>query len=219
MAEESDLYVVVVAGAMNPRIHHLEWYKAVKLLHDEDAPLEASVVITTPVLTRFQTKDFTFICQLDRWEIQTKNSSTSPRMLEIAATLFDVTLPHTPVFAFGYNFNLVRRADTNNVPVMLSRRLVPHFVSEDIADKAPAAEVNVSYTDGKRRIQRVIAGVENDPSMIAINANYHYAIEGMGPAKSFLLAPLLRDSYDSDRALAIQEAKRIVTCFGDKMGA
>jgi hypothetical protein len=85
-------HLVLVAGTMNPSIHHPQWYKSLGAINDKELreSLKGGVGATTPIISRFQfgTPSFIVTCQPNLWMIQTADDSSWRRMLEISSLAF-----------------------------------------------------------------------------------------------------------------------------------
>jgi hypothetical protein len=99
-----ETYFVIVSGAMNPAIHHAQWYRNIGAI--DEAELQASLRVptnsTSPLLSQVQfgSPPLTVICQPETWWIQSSNASSWLRMLDITALVF-ARLNETPVTAYG----------------------------------------------------------------------------------------------------------------------
>src|SRR5439155_2419718 len=112
----SDLYSIVVAGSMNPSIHHPYWYRQNGLISQEelDAAISAEDTICLPPAAHFRISAIDLECILSRWELKTTDSQLLDRLLDIAAKVFGI-LEHTPVVAIGINLNSRRQVSVPDV--------------------------------------------------------------------------------------------------------
>src|SRR5262249_48638462 len=102
----SELYGIVVTGAMNPAIHQPAWYLAANILSQDEFESSMRQPFTcTQFASMFRLADTNtqIQCLPDRWEVQVSDAAKITRMREIACRTFEL-LTHTPVNAFGLNF-------------------------------------------------------------------------------------------------------------------
>lgn len=97
-------YSVLVAGTMNPSIHHPQWYRSIGAIDDDelDASLKSGTTGTTPIVSRLQfgSPSLTVICQPSLWMIQSTDENSWARMLKVASLVFAKTNNPT-VTAYG----------------------------------------------------------------------------------------------------------------------
>lgn len=122
MPPPEDTYLVVVAGAMNPAIHHPSWYEIAGILSNEEATRasQSGVVVVSPQVASFNVGQISITCIPARWQVQALSESDFPKIAEIAERTFKV-LYHTPVSAFGINFMHHRLVRLENVAAELGR--------------------------------------------------------------------------------------------------
>src|ERR1035438_6023217 len=85
-------YSVLVAGLMNPSIHHPQWYRLIGAIDDDelDSSLKSGTSGTTPIASRleFGSPSLTVMCQPNLWMIQSTDDSSWTRMLRVASLVF-----------------------------------------------------------------------------------------------------------------------------------
>jgi hypothetical protein len=100
----TDSYLVIVAGLMNPSIHHLQWYRMIGAIDESElqAALRTPFNTTTPVVSQLQfgSPTLTINCQAGQWWIQSTDASMWTRMVDIASLVFS-KLNETPVSGYG----------------------------------------------------------------------------------------------------------------------
>jgi hypothetical protein len=107
---KTELYSIVIVGQMNPPIHHPAWYRLVGLIDDAELkesipePTQEKPVAPMSIVPSVRLKAFEVTCFQNRWDIKTTSRDNLERIRSITEKLFDVILPHTPVGAFGINF-------------------------------------------------------------------------------------------------------------------
>jgi hypothetical protein len=107
-------YSVLVAGLMNPSIHHPQWYRSIGAIDDDElrASLKSGTSGTTPIASRleFGSPSLTVFCQPGLWMIQSMDDSSWTRMLRVASLVFAKEKNPT-LTAFGLMAQ--RHIDTN----------------------------------------------------------------------------------------------------------
>ncbi|MFZ0772616.1 MAG: hypothetical protein WCA49_06485 [Candidatus Sulfotelmatobacter sp.] len=100
-----ETYTIGVTGSMNPAIHHAQWYRTIGAI--DEAQLQAALQnpfnSTAQFLSQVQfgAPPLTIICQPENWWIQSTDSNSWPRMLDVASIVF-ARLNETPVTAYGF---------------------------------------------------------------------------------------------------------------------
>jgi hypothetical protein len=103
-AAPRETFFIVVAGAMNPAIHHPQWYRTIGAI--DEAELKAALQVpfnqTTPFVSQVQfgSPPLTVTCQPQQWWIQANKADAWGRMLDIASLVF-TKLGETPVNSYG----------------------------------------------------------------------------------------------------------------------
>src|ERR1700730_3850135 len=137
-------YAIVVAGNMNPSIHHPAWYKLIGALSDEElgsaltgstspAPAEtpasqegevfevaSGLTVTTPGLAQFTAGKMRIACVGQSWTITTYEQALLSRICDVASSVFEA-LTHTPVSAYGINFNFHRKTNVGDTGARLAQ--------------------------------------------------------------------------------------------------
>lgn len=109
-----ETYSVLVAGSMNPMIHHPQWYRSIGAIDEEEleSALRGDFVATTPFASRFQfgSPPFTVMCQPNQWAIQANFIESWTRMVRVAAQVF--AKGNSPAMA-AYGLVCARHVDTD----------------------------------------------------------------------------------------------------------
>ncbi len=107
MAIHAESVSIVIAGDMNPAIHHPSWYRRVGICDAtaEEAALNDKNTVCTPAASQFSTSDFYISCSSDKWLVRTIAEDAVDRILDIAVRTFLEKLTETPVTAYGFNFD------------------------------------------------------------------------------------------------------------------
>jgi hypothetical protein len=134
MPPAEDSYLIVVAGAMNPAIHHPSWYEIAGILSNDEVAKanESGVVVVSPQVASFNVGQISITCIPARWQIQATSEGDFQKTAEVAERTFKV-LYHTPISAFGINFMHHRVVRFENVAAELAkavRRLDLGFIHE-----------------------------------------------------------------------------------------
>ena len=118
--------LVLVAGKMNPSMHHPQWYRAISAIDDKElrGTLKGESGATTPIVSQFQfgSPNFTITCQPHLWTIQSAEESSWKRMIEIASLVFAKT--NNPSM-LAYGLMVQRHIDTD--------RDVKAFLADSVA--------------------------------------------------------------------------------------
>lgn len=85
-------YMVVVAGAMKPTIHHPQWYRTISAIDDNElaAALKNPSSVTTPIVSQLQfgSPVLTITCHPGQWLILSNDASSWERMLSTTSLVF-----------------------------------------------------------------------------------------------------------------------------------
>jgi hypothetical protein len=210
MAGPTDLFSIVVAGAMNPRIHHPAWYSEVKILTPEEARLAtAGPLVCTPVVSQFQFEGYAILCTGERWEIQTPDARKLDRMLDIAGRTFD-TLIHTPVSAFGLNFHFARPTGLQNVGKRLAEMINRLPFGREAAENDTALIVT-TIPGPNRVLLETISGVPEALDHLRVVFNAHHPIRA--ESALFELTPLLQAAFSEDYPECLDRAEKVAKSF------
>lgn len=210
MAAPSELFSVVIAGKMNPPIHHPAWYRAVKILSPEETEVAtAAPLICTPMISQFQAGGLAVLCTQERWEIQSQDPKSLDRILEIAGTAFDI-LQHTPVAAFGLNFHFLRPTGLQEVGKRLAE-LVNGLPLGRRAAASDSAVIVTTTTLPDRVLQETVSGVPAAAGQVRVSYNVHHPIKAPQPDKIsfFELTPLLRAAFQEDYPECLGRAEEV----------
>jgi hypothetical protein len=213
MAETaSELYGIVINGAMNPRIHHPAWYVSANILTaDEiDTAFGKGMVTCTHMVSAFKLDHFLVQCLPDRWEIQTSDPANIARMRDIACATFHV-LMHTPVAAFGFNFHFLRRTPINNARTRLAS-MVNNLPLGRRRKEADDATIVTASTRPDGALSETISSVSELDDFIRVIFNAHHAVN-VEEGKLFDLTPLLRDAFEQDYPECLSRADEIAAAF------
>ena len=113
--EDRSLFSVVVSGHMNPAIHHPAWYEQIGILTQAEAleSLKGENFVCLPQVAQFASRGITVTCIPTRWDARTTKADQRERILDIAKRTY-TALDHTPVSAFGFNFDIVEDAEAED---------------------------------------------------------------------------------------------------------
>jgi hypothetical protein len=223
-ASVDNTYSIVVAGNMNPTIHHPAWYKFIKALSDEEfastgagggvpepfvkpgepeSPITPGVIVCTPAFSQFTAGRIRVVCVEQTWTIATPDLKLWDRIRDIAVAVFEA-LGHTPVAAYGLNFAFHRKTKVVDV----ADRLAKIFDSTALAlpknmAGSRSAKLGYSLSQTGRSLNLSIEPSVRSPDAIfvAINAHHPIVLKDAG-FHQFDLGPLLRDSCKSDMVVA-----------------
>src|SRR5687767_5676759 len=178
----SESFSLVVAGAMNPSIHHPMWYRIIGLLNEEEADqaTQSKNTFCTPPISQVELKDFKIICQERRWEAQTRSESMIARLRALAWTVFDDILKHTPVSALGFNCGFVRETNCSDVGIVIAEAIASAHLGLSENDLS-SGEIILRRKFGDGHTMTTALRVGSPPSMLAVDTNFHYGLEDAGP--------------------------------------
>jgi hypothetical protein len=207
MSNPIEIFSMVIAGSMNPRIHHPTWYEAVKILSSDEARTAVGVpLMCTPLLAQFQVPgifSLQFIEQ--RWEIHGTDPQKMDRIVEISGRVFD-TLYHTPVNAFGLNFVFVRSTGLQNAGARLAE-LVNSLPLGRKTTETDSASITTTAALPEKVISETVSGVPEMANCIRLIYNVHHPIKSEG--LFFALGPLLRAAFEEDYPECKSRAEQI----------
>lgn len=242
-ATANDTLSVVVAGNMNPAIHHPAWYKLIHASTEEElassgmtplgrpdskegsAPKEkvalriltTATPICTPALSQFTVGKMKVTCTEQNWSISSYEPQMLPRLVEIASKVFEA-LAHTPVSAYGMNFSFHRKVSMGNVGLRLA----------EMVDSTPislfknrqgmrSAKIGYSVSQPERTLNASIEASVKGADVVFVGINAHHPIRPSGTGfEQFELAPLLRASRDADLRDARDILSAVLSALGKK---
>ncbi|WP_428265079.1 hypothetical protein [Haliangium sp.] len=202
-------HAIVVVGAMNPTIHHPQWYQAVELLSqaEAEAALSRNNVVVLPQLAQFEADGLSLECNQSRWQVATTTPTLRARILRIAQGTFQ-RLYHTPVSAFGMNYQYTREIKESSFERLSGKMTagMPYPQANALATSATHLDgFNFSFsypmpalaTDTDTEVERtlrVTASVIRLPNpAVQIRANAHHDIV-VPAAKEYDLAPIIEQA-------------------------
>jgi len=202
----SSQYSVVVVGAMNPAIHHPQWYEAVGMLTAEEAQaaVRSGALVIVPQLAQFQAAALQIQCSPAGWQISTADQQQCGRIIDVAAMTF-ARLAETPISAYGLNARFDVNTGSEHAIEMLGAQFSEGPVDFSFEGLRPDFEsVAVSYSmspisvEGQPQVQRqlkmTITCASRGPDAVIAAFNMHHAVS-LSPAFSrFDLDKLLRAS-------------------------
>lgn len=213
-----DLYSIVVAGSMNPALHHPGWYKSQNFIdqQEQDSAVTAQPLVTTPQFSNFVAPEFTIVCLPDRWEIQTAKSQAMDRILSVACAVFEA-LKHTPVGAYGFNFITNREVGVPNAGQTLAEALA-RLPFGFPATEDTEGEISFTAKGEKQKITLVISKSILGDSFASIRFNAHHEITA--PKDTiFDLTPMLRRDFWPDFQRADAYFHSVASGFPNLRGA
>jgi len=194
-------FSIVIAGNMNPAIHHPAWYAAGDLpWFAEEARQSDSddVLLVTVQASRFKTSNYVIQCTQGVWQITTTSSDATVqgRAVELAASTF-ARLHETPVTAFGLNAEYrgelsASATDLTRAAGLLKAPPNSGFRAFSFSEKIESIEVS------DVRLVRVLnLMVTADQQPAVIQSNLDHRIELPEGASHFELGELLREAVNS----------------------
>lgn len=189
---------VVVAGAMNPAIHHPAWYDLGNPAANHEFQTATNVIVL-PQMSTFVIDEIKVECMPDRWTCGTnsKDIKIHTRVLQIAKNTFS-RLSETPVSAMGLNFERMGVLRAGNIPFsqLLKEMGLNEFSFSQLSltRLLPAEKVENMTIN---RTMNVSIHAQKNTSAIA-KTNLHHKITAHG---HFDLSPLLDWAMDRSSAL------------------
>jgi hypothetical protein len=239
-ASANEAYFIVVAGNMNPAIHHPAWYKVIGALSDEElaafglvggqaqGPVDMptpkreqrsnlitdTMTMCTPAFAQFTAGKLRITCIEQSWTIATYELSLLPRIRDVASSVFEA-LAHTPVSAYGLNFNFHRKAGYGNVGARLAQIVDAtslDFLKREQGERS--AKIGYTLSEPRRALNVSVEPSVRGVDMIFVGINAHHPIVPSGPGlQQFDLTPLFRDSTDKDLRDAQEILSRVIRAF------
>jgi hypothetical protein len=221
VTSETKALSIVVVGAMNPPIHTPSWYKASKILTDEEAddPAALATLMVVPDILQFQTERFQIVCMADRWQILAAHEEDWPRILDIACRTFEI-LEHTPVRAFGLNIVAHLPTDARSVGARLGSAIVRAQVGFPETPSLIGNRLSAAWP-GRPKNSRVTLVVEpstRGEGLVFVSLNVTHEMRDEKRKGYFELSPLLRDGVAHARETADASFSHVVASFGTKEG-
>jgi hypothetical protein len=217
MAEENYWFSVAVVGAMNPSIHHPAWYRLTEILTPEETQSAetSGTTLVTPQISQFSTQSITIVCEAARWQVHTTERSKMERVREIASKTFTV-LDHTPVSAYGFNFNCHQATDLKDVKAVLARFIesLPLGLEAEPADRR-SGKINYQVArSGRVLTTNVEPSIKGDNMVyVAVNADHRIPTPPPSDFKQFDLAALLNENFPIDHKDAEHQLASILAAL------
>lgn len=167
MQHENDYNAIVIIGNWNISIFSEEWVK--KFLLTEEKELEIEVPLQSGNSIRYSTSDFRFFITGVKlcFSILNTKSETYEKIVKYALRTIEV-LQHTPITAYGINFNL-KISETQIIEPIL------HLTdSESLADAYILKETNISRVFDMPELECVLNHIIiNSSDGIIMKFNFH----------------------------------------------
>jgi hypothetical protein len=210
MISEKDAFSIVVLGAMNPPIHHPQWYAEVGIL----TQVEADQALRSPGFTcAADATELVFgavhlRCSRSRWSLGTTRVDMVERMLDIAVSTHD-RLHDTPVTGFGLNFDCVREVSGPDALAVLVH-VAQSAPLGLLPDGALGAAIRYRRRFGDGVVTVVINPVDS-PRHMEVKNNYHQELVAVGQVK---LGALIRGVFPIARNEAEAQIARTLAALG-----
>lgn len=220
MPEITNVFSIVVTGHMNPAIHHPAWYRQLGVLTDaevaESIGNEGFVVL--PQLAQFIVGSITIACIPQRWDIRTTDEEQLDRILDIAIKTHKA-LDHTPVSAFGLNFDLVEKSPVEHVGRHFGAALQAQV---GLTGTWLAGDLQFRSGTDKPAVSVAISSEPRDPRFVQVKNNFHYSTQPPEDAaawKHFDLGEMIRARFRSDLEQARRNVAAILTTMNRQRGS
>jgi hypothetical protein len=190
----AELYTIVVAGPMNPRLHYPLWYHAIGCLSEEEANAgrESGSFVMLPQAAQFDVADISISCTIERWEIRTTLSAHRDRILDIACRVFE-KLYETPITVFGHNTVLHLDTKAKKVADVLVKMMTDTGLGFPAAGTAQDCKINfVDRKDKDSKNSTAIAVGQSALRDHAVFVSHNTQRAPTSDGTHFDLTPLLR---------------------------
>jgi hypothetical protein len=228
-------YSLVVTGNMNPAIHHPIWYKEIGALTEaelvetgaipsesaslgsakSEMPAPVLPIICSAMVSQFTSGKIRIICIPQSYTISTFDLTLLPRIREVASLVFQV-LTHTPVSAYGFNFNVHRETIVSNVGALLAQVIDSTRFNRltDGGHAARTAKIGYTLSEHGRALNISVEQSRHALNMVFLGVNAHHPI---APSKKlqFDLTPLLQESMRKDTSDFEQVLSEVMDIFKD----
>lgn len=208
---------LVVTGAMNPRIHHPSWYRAIGAISKdaEQLALNDSELIVMEDGAQFKTAEYRIGCAPDRWVIGTSEKGVEEGFVQMVRIVFDEYLRETPVHAFGLNKIMHVPTPCKNVQEQLGIRLRNAALGlEDFNASSGTFEVTRVRDDGCR-IKFQVQPSEQDAGSVFVHLNYHYQATKPAGDRYFQLGEQVNEHMSHDMEDAEALIAKLASNFGN----
>ncbi|EMN73183.1 hypothetical protein LEP1GSC100_4280 [Leptospira interrogans serovar Bataviae str. UI 08561] len=166
---------IVVAGAMNPNIHHPFWYRYHELISDDfyKQALNPSLIVS-PAISQINFADLHIICEQTRWTIIIDSYKKIDEIVNIAGKVFAL-LSETPLSVFGINFQVHLKTKYDNASAEISKLLsdFQRKISPEISDSA-SITLNNQFEKYLRNL--VIQQSALQSNCLFVSSNFHFDI-------------------------------------------
>lgn len=206
-----NLYTIVIAGQMNPSIHHPTWYSANNLITDSENEQALSDLVCLPPVSQFSTDSIAVKCEQTRWKIQTVGEGNTPRIVRIASEVFN-RLDETPVGAFGLNIDSHRLMQGVDVASRLADLVSSLALGlPALQDQATnSAKIQWTSSAGLTALNMRIEPSPRDKEAVFVGLNYHHRIDPNSSGQQFDLGVLLEEAAETDFPAGVDRIAQMV---------
>lgn len=178
-------FVLVVRGALNPKIFHPLWFEKSKLLGAGEAE-KADLKVVHESFSQFSLEWMTLQVTTDRLVVVTKDEGSEALLLDLLAGMFRL-LRHTPITALGINRIVHYITDSVDKWHAIGHKLVPKDeIWNGLLQEPGTRSVTIQGKHPKDQPGSINVRVEPSlrfPNGIYIDVNDHYEVcdsEGKG---------------------------------------
>lgn len=210
-----NLYTIVIAGRMNPSIHHPTWYSANNLITDSENERALTDLICLPPVSQFTTDSIAVQCEPTRWKIQTVGEGNTPRIVRIASEVFN-RLDQTPVSAFGLNIDSHRLVEGIDVGSRLADLVSSLALGlPALQDQATnSAKIQWTSSAGLTAVNVRLEPSPRDKEAVFVGLNYHHRIDPNSSGQHFDLGALVEEAAQTDFPAGVDRIAQILGAFG-----
>ena len=212
MADPADLFNIVVVGDMNPRLHSPHFYRHIDVIDEAElqAALASDQTMCMAQVAQVPFNDVRVLCLPNRWEVATPKLEATDRLLDVAERVMKA-LDHTPVTAFGFNFEFARPDNRSNIceAFAANLRLLGWGFDETgiSANASQVRPVKVAPQGSAGKSTVAIGAMHSTVDWLIVKNNFNYDIK-MEAGFHFDLSNMMRSRFAADRDTARIQLER-----------
>ena len=168
---------IVVLGDFNPKIFQPYWFSTMGLIRKEEAD-EAKIKVVHNDATAFSSQWFNLQVLHEKFSLETTDSSKHKAIRDLVYSTFRI-LEHSPITAFGFNYNRFFEMDSEEAWHALGDYYVPKRTWEKLLENPGMRSLTV---EGKRKVcqanyvQIRLEPVKGTKHSVFLGVNEHYQL-------------------------------------------
>ncbi len=217
----ADAFSIVIVGAMNPRIHHPQWYRTIGAIDEAElqSTLSGASVLITAMVSQFQfpaaEAAIAINCIPDRWTIQTNTDSTWERIANVAARVFE-KLSETPCTIYGFNTQKHVKTEAPNVKDTMATAIAEMQLGFPIG-RSLASAVQLQSTEDDHKITVSLQPSLAGESSIFVAYNTEYQAPTAAAGGYFDIGKLIVSKLPEHRERAGAVIQAVVTAINNRL--